>query len=177
MDIGLRMGSVKVEQHNPEWETIARNTIEQLKKILKNTAVDIQHVGSTAIKNIRAKPIIDIVIGVSELDNILPFNEDLKANGFFFCGQIHPEQYLYVCGHDDFRSHHIHVVTYNSKIWNDYLNMRDYLNCHKDEAQAYSELKESLAKQYAKNRDTYTAKKSEFISSILQKAEIWRKGL
>lgn len=177
MEIGLRMGTVKVEQHNPEWETTAKNTIEQLKDILKNAAVDIQHVGSTAIKKICAKPIIDIVIGVSKLDDILPFNENLKGNGFFFCGQVHPEQYLYVCGHDDFRSHHIHVVTYNSKAWNNYLNMRDYLNSHDDDAQAYSEFKKSLANQYPEDRETYTAMKSDLINEILHKAEIWRKEM
>ncbi|MBQ3981138.1 MAG: GrpB family protein, partial [Treponema sp.] len=59
--------------------------------------------------------------------------------------------------------------------WNNYLNMRDYLNSHKEDARAYSELKESLAKQYPKDRIKYTEMKSAFINEILNKAKEWRK--
>jgi len=54
--------------------------------------------------------------------------------------------------------------------------MRDYLNCHKEDADAYSKLKDSLAKQYSDDRATYTAMKSELISEILTKAKKWREG-
>ena len=60
MSIGLQRGAVEVEAHKAEWETAAQKTIELLKYILKNDAVDIRHVGSTAVKNICAKPIIDM---------------------------------------------------------------------------------------------------------------------
>ncbi len=177
MAIGLQRGTVIVEEHKTEWEESAKQTIERLEKILQNVAIDIQHIGSTSIKSICAKPIIDIAVGVSGLDKVLSLNGSLEENGFIFRGQDHPNQLLYVCGEGDFRTHHIHITIYDSEEWNNYLNMRDYLNCHETEAQAYSELKERLAKQYSNDRGTYTAMKSEMIKEILINANKWRAQL
>ena len=176
MGLGLRRGTVSVEAHNKEWETIAAKTMDVLRAVLQEVLIDAQHIGSTAIRGICAKPIIDIVIGVSDFDKLLSKNSILHENGFIFRGQDHPGQYLYVCGDDDIRTHHIHAVIYHSKAWNDYVDMRDYLNCHKEDAENYSKLKESLAKQYAEDRETYTAMKSKMISEILAKAREWRRS-
>lgn len=175
MGLGLRRGAVLVEAHSSEWETIAAETIAELRSILQGTLIDAQHIGSTSIKGICAKPIIDIVIGVPDFNELLSKNDILDKNGFMFRGQRFPGQYLYVCGDDDYRTHHIHAVIYNSQEWNDYVNMRDYLNCHEEDAKNYSEMKESLAKQYPDDRETYTAMKSEMISEILTKAHNWRR--
>ena len=173
MTIGLIRGTVAVEKHNDEWDVCAKDTISVLKMILKDVAVDIQHIGSTAIKNICAKPIIDIVIGVNDLNQIIELNSILEENGFLYRGQDHPEQLLYVCGDDNFITHHIHVCIYDSKPWNDYINMRDYLNSHDEDARAYSELKKKLAKKYADDRKTYTSMKAEMIAQIIDKASYW----
>ena len=175
MSLGLRRGTVFVEPHNTEWEVNAAETISKLHSILQDVLVDAQHIGSTAIKEIFAKPIIDIVAGVSDFDELLSKNSILEENGFIFRGQDHPRQYLYVCGENDIRTHHIHAVLYDSEEWNNYVDMRDYLNCHKEDAEAYSKLKESLAKQYSDDRETYTALKSDLIGEILSKARCWRK--
>ena len=177
MSLGLRRGTVAVEPHKAEWEVNARQTIAQLKGILQGVMVDAQHIGSTAVRGICAKPIIDIVVGVAGFDENLALNDVLAANGFIFRGQDHPGQYLYVCGDGDFRTHHIHVVIYDSEAWKNYVDMRDYLNCHPDDARTYSELKESLAKRYPEDRETYTAMKSEMIREILTKARRWRECL
>lgn len=174
MEIGLIRGTVAVEPHDPQWEVSAERTIEYLKEILPDIAADIQHIGSTAVRGICAKPIIDIVVGVSDFDDILQMNSILERNGFIFRGQDVPKQYLYVCGENNLRTHHIHAVIYNSEAWNNYVNMRDYLNCHPDDAQAYSALKQSLAQQYPDDRMAYTKMKSEMIASILKKAKAWQ---
>lgn len=176
MSLGLRRGTVVVEPHNAEWEVIAADTISKLHSILQDALVDAQHIGSTSIIDISAKPIIDIVVGVSDFDEILSQNSILEENGFIFRGQDHPRQYLYICGSSDIRTHHIHAVIYNSEEWNNYVNVRDYLNCHKEDAQTYSKLKESLANRYSEDRETYTASKSKLISEIIAKACCWRKG-
>ena len=174
MGLGLRRGTVAVEAHDDGWERLAADTIKRLKDILQDVLIDAQHVGSTAVRHIYAKPIIDIAVGVSDFAELLSRNELLERNGFIFRGQDHPGQYLYVCGDRDHRTHHIHAVIYRSAEWNDYVNLRDYLNCHKEDADAYSELKRSLAKQYPDDRKTYTAMKSDFINGILKKAQKWR---
>ena len=71
MKLGLRRGTVSVEPHNREWEINANNIIAKLNNILCGTITDAQHIGSTAVKHIYAKPIIDIIIGVSDFDKLL----------------------------------------------------------------------------------------------------------
>ena len=75
--IGLKRGSVALLSHQEEWDKNAENVILELKQLLGNAAVDIQHVGSTAIVSIYAKPIIDIVIGLRDLNDILPPSSSL----------------------------------------------------------------------------------------------------
>ena len=79
MQLGLKRGMVSVEEHNPEWEAFAKKTINDLKEILSDHAVDIQHVGSTAIKNICAKPIIDLAVATLDFNPILSMNKKLEA--------------------------------------------------------------------------------------------------
>lgn len=176
MKLGLRRGSVALEEHCLEWETAAGETIGELKEILEDAAVDIQHIGSTAVKDIPAKPIIDIAVGARDFESILGLNGLLEARGFIFRGQDHPRQYLYICGDDEIRTHHIHVVEYGSDEWNNYINLRDYLRSHRDDAEAYARLKRALAQEYADDRETYTEKKSGFIQGIIEKARMWRPG-
>lgn len=174
--IGLRRGTVSVVPHNDEWEILAEQTAVKLRDILKDAAVDVQHIGSTAIRGICAKPIIDIAVGVTDFARILALNPVLAENGFLFRNQDLPGQYLYVCGGTDDRTHHIHAVLYGSEAWENYLNMRDYLNCHAEDAQAYSARKMSLAAQYPDDRAAYTAMKSAMIQEILKKAKAWRQS-
>lgn len=176
MSIGLRIGSVSLEPHSTEWEVSAHKVIKTLKQILKGNMIDAQHIGSSSIKSICAKPIIDIVVGVSSFDKILKHNDILQDCGIIYRRQDHPNQHLYVCGdlEHDIRTHHIHVVIYRSEEWNNYINLRDYLNTHEEEAMAYSRLKEKLAKQFPNDRNAYTSGKQTFIENMLKKAQAWR---
>lgn len=79
MSIGLKRGEVSVENHQIEWEVSAKNTIDILKNTLNNDIVDAQHIGSTSIKSICAKPIIDIVVGVKDFKDILKNNDELNC--------------------------------------------------------------------------------------------------
>lgn len=88
VSIGLQRGAVAVEAHKAEWEAAAKKTIELLKSILKNDAVDIRHVGSTAVKSICAKPIIDIAVGVRNFDDIFAHNGELQKHGIDYRARI-----------------------------------------------------------------------------------------
>ena len=171
MSIGLERGTVKVEPHQMQWEESAKQTILQIRKLLPDIIVDAQHIGSTSIQSICAKPIIDIVIGVCDFQILLKMNEMLEKHGFIYRGQDQPNQHLYVCGNGNFRTHHIHAVIWKTEAWNNYINFRDYLNTHPQDAAAYSELKISLSEQYADNREAYTAMKSNFIQQILMRSD------
>ena len=80
-ELGVKRGTVKLIAHQDEWHKEADRTIKELKHLFGNTAIDIQHIGSTAIPSIHAKPIIDIAVGVCDLNDIKPYVELLRENG------------------------------------------------------------------------------------------------
>jgi hypothetical protein len=174
--IGLKRGTVKLVTHQDEWENEAKRTIKELKDHLGNIAIDIQHVGSTAIASIHAKPIIDIAIGVYNLIDIIPYIDVLGKNGFIFRGEDVHNQVLFVKGDFEkaFRTHHIHVVKWNGVEWNNYINFRDYLNTFPEKAKIYNELKQELAIQFSNERRQYTEGKQQLIDKFLEEARLWR---
>lgn len=176
---GLVRGTVALSEHDDSWAAEAERCISVLREILGDDALDIRHVGSTAIRGICAKPIIDIAVGVADPDRMPGHNAELEEHGILYRTREHGEQLLYVCGdmRKDIRTHHIHVVVMDSDAWKNYVNFRDYLNCHGEDAQAYSELKRRLAERFPHDRELYTAGKQDFIAGILKKASEWREEL
>lgn len=176
MIIGLKRGTVKLIAHQDEWIKNAEKIIEKLKRILGNTVVDIQHIGSTAISSIHAKPIIDIVVGVHDLSDIMPYVEAMKQNDFIFRGEDVAGQILFVMGdfENDLRTHHIHVVKWNEKEWNDYIIFRDYLNTFPEKAMMYNDCKQKLAVRFSDERIDYTEGKQELIECLLKEARVWK---
>lgn len=174
--IGLKRGTVKLMPHQAQWDKKAQDVIEVLKQILNDTAIDIQHIGSTAISSIHAKPILDIVVGVRELNDILPHTEALKQHGIICRGTDVSDQILLVMGdfENDTRTHHIHVVQWNGTAWNNYINFRDYLNAHPEKAMLYDACKQKLAAQFPNDRIAYTAGKEDLIDGLLKEARVWR---
>ncbi len=178
--IGLKRGTVKLCEHEKEWEMEAQNTIFRLKQILGNVIKDIQHVGSTSILSIKAKPIIDIAVAVHDFDDILSFEKELKDAGFYYRPNAQASlrnQLLFACGSfyegtGDLQTHFIHVVRTNSMEWINYINFRDYLNNTPLVAKEYEDLKVSLALQFPvdKGREQYLQGKHDFIVYTLRKA-------
>ena len=180
--IGLRRGTVALYAHEPEWDEEARRTVLRLREILGDAAKDMQHVGSTAVSSIRAKPIIDIAVAVESFEAILALEPKLQAAGFYFRpGADIPDQLLFACGSwydgtGDLQTHFIHVVLENSDQWNDYIAFRDYLNATPSAAKAYEALKLSLAEKAPVDagRKQYLQGKHDFISQALEKARAFR---
>ena len=92
--IGLKRGTVKLVPHQKEWNENAEKIIKLLKQILGDTALDIQHVGSTSIDLIHAKPIIDIAVAVYDVNDILSYVEELKCHNFFCMQKLFPDKYF-----------------------------------------------------------------------------------
>ena len=84
MSLGLKRGTVQLEPHDKQWDDVAAQTIKTLKSILGDDAIDIQHIGSTAIPAIKAKPIIDIAVGVTDFEKIMSHNEQLREVKEYF---------------------------------------------------------------------------------------------
>ena len=176
MSIGLVKGTVSLEPHNSQWEILAKEIIEKLKNILGNDMVAAEHIGSTSIRKIYAKPIIDIAVGVTDFEKMMKHNDELKEVGIIYRREDHPGQHLYICGdlENNIHTHYIHVVIWGESAWNNYINMRDYLNANDEKAMEYSKLKVQLAKEYSNDRMKYTEGKQELIEKLLEEAKAWR---
>lgn len=174
--IGLKRGMVTLMPYQEEWKENAESAIEKLKQLLGDAAVDIQHVGSTAISSIHAKPILDLVVGVRRLDDILPYVELLKQHHIIFRGEDTLGQFLFVIGdfEEDTRTHHIHVVKWNGTQWKHYIHFRDYLNTYPEKAKLYEDCKKRLALQFSADRKQYTAGKQDLIEQLLKEADEWK---
>lgn len=176
MSIGMKRGTVYLEPHQSEWERAAEETIQTLKRILGSVAVDIQHIGSTSIRTISSKPIIDIAVAVNDYELVPNKCDELEKAEIVFRFDERPEQLLFVMGdfEKDTRSHHIHVVIYSSDECNNYINFRDYLNSNIEAAREYEAVKLRLAKQYSDDRIAYTDGKQEVIDKLLAEARAWK---
>lgn len=171
--IGLLRGKVRLLPHQAEWKKSAEEFIAKLKNLLGDTAIDVQHVGSTAIASVHAKPIIDIALAVNDLKEIIPYIDSLEENGVFCRGEDVSGQMLFVMGdiEKDIRTHHIHVVEYASRNWKNYLNFRDFLNAFPEKAQEYDRCKQELARQFPNDRRSYTLGKEKAVQELLKEAQ------
>lgn len=171
MSLRLERGTVQLEPHDKYLDKTATQTIETLKSILGDDAIDIQHIGSTAIPAIKAKPIIDIVVEVTDFDRIMLHNEQLRRKGIFYQDSDVECQLLDVMGdmEADIRTHHIHIVKWNGTEWKNYIHFIDYLKANENMALQYENLKEEMEGKYADDRVAYTNNKQNMINRISDK--------
>ena len=168
--------SVVLTPYNPAWPEKAESEILTLKQMLPSALItDIQHVGSTAIPGMLAKPIIDIQIAVNSLDQakekFVPIIESLGYQ--YWDGNPNPERMFFVKGMPPFgegRTHHIHIFQKDSNLWRDKIIFRDYLKSHPEAAKEYTDLKSQLSEQHALDREEYTDAKKAFVDHIIAKA-------
>ncbi len=171
--LGLKRGTVLLCDHCKEWEIEANCVIAQLKAVLGDFAVDIQHVGSTSIKNIKAKPIIDIAIGVTSFDDLDNYLELLLGIGVYkSSGQ--PFSDIVLFSKDDEngnRLNNIQMVIYGDEQWNKHILFRDYMNSNPDKASKYETIKIEAAELFPTDISAYSNYKSIFISECIESAK------
>lgn len=170
--MGLKLGTVRLEEYNPVWEKEFEKEKEILKSILRDYAVSIEHIGSTSIKGISAKPIIDIAIGVDILKSISFIKDKFSNYSDYSVKEDSVEgEILVVKRFDkDYTTHLIHIMEIEKERYKDSILFRDYLIKNSDIAKRYEKLKIALAKKYADDRKKYTSSKTEFITAVLNEA-------
>ena len=170
--IGLKRGIVKLLPHDKKWKTLYEREQAVLKNKLNSLVVDIQHIGSTSIFGIPAKPIIDVSLGLRKLKDAKKLIKPLATLGYEWRkGVSGPNQWLFVKGPEEKRTHYLHVMCYNGGIWKHDILFRDYLQKNPSRAKQYRMLKEKLATKYANDRGTYTKNKAEFILETIKIAK------
>ncbi|WP_425448293.1 GrpB family protein [Dethiothermospora halolimnae] len=169
--IGLKRGTVKLLPYDSQWKKEYDNEKELLNFTIGKYILDIQHIGSTSIEGLWAKPIIDIAVGVESLDLVTEIKSLLEDIGYEYRGNAGVEgRVFFTKGKEELRTHYLHIIVFNGYIWRNQINFRDYLRVHKEYIDEYSNLKEKLEAKFSEDRGSYTKKKSEFINMILKKA-------
>ena len=164
---------VIIVDYNPDWPARYQAESARIFLAIEPWVAAIEHIGSTSVPGLGAKPIIDIMVGIHSLDDASHCIEPLRALGY----QYHPEfedslperRYFNRGPRDD--HYHLHMVELDGGFWERHLLFRDYLMSHPETAQEYERLKRELAAQYRDDRSGYTDAKTEFITSIEQKAQ------
>ena len=169
--LGLDRKSVGLAPHRAEWKTLFESEANLLREAAGKYAVAIEHIGSTAVSGLVAKPIIDILVGVQKLEDAEKCIAQLTEIGYEYRGeQGIAKRFYFRKGNADVSTHHLNIVEMTSEFWRGHLLFRDYLRQHADAAQSYGELKRGLALKHKGNRPAYTEAKADFIKSVLEKA-------
>lgn len=156
--------------HNADWSEWANEEILELSALLKDYSPIINHIGSTAIPNIQAKPIIDILVELNPDADWPRINEKMETAGYI-CMSVSYSRMSFnkgytPAGYAD-KVFHIHFHRAGD---NDEILFRDYLIAHPKTAKEYETLKLSLLPKYKNDRDGYTEAKSEFVRQTIRRA-------
>jgi GrpB-like predicted nucleotidyltransferase (UPF0157 family) len=171
----IMVRKVEVVPHDPEWKKIYESESIFLKSIFKKEIITIHHIGSTVIPNISAKPIIDIIIEVKDINKVDKYNKKMIEQGYIPKGEAGiTKRRFFIKGSEEFRISHVYVFQKGDFEIIRHLKFRDYMIAHPKEAQEYSQLKEHLAREYPEDIDGYIEGKDAFIKSIDKKAKTWK---
>ena len=170
LKLGLTKDEVKLVPYDDEW----KNEFLMVKKeILQHTNLidaNIQHIGSTAIVGIMAKPILDMVVGVDDIDHVDKIIiSGLKKAGFFRLAVEKPSEIVFAKFADDtyqVKTHYIHLVDYDKELWNNLIFFSDYLNSNEPVRNEYQNLKWEYVQNNNSGIVEYTDYKEEFVRRI-----------
>ncbi|MFX1560770.1 MAG: GrpB family protein [Promethearchaeota archaeon] len=171
---------VIVEEYNPEWALWFETLCSLLKPILGEYVIRIEHVGSTAVPGMLAKPIIDLNIVIRDED-FEEVNSILSEIGFVHLGDLGiTGREAFNCVDPELKSrlppHHLYICDLHAEELNRQVTFRNYLRTHPDDANAYSEFKRHLVREYSGNRVSYIEGKDALVKEILERALRWASG-
>jgi GrpB-like predicted nucleotidyltransferase (UPF0157 family) len=161
---------VVIVEYDPRWPVMFEEEKALLQKTIGGKVQVFEHMGSTAVPGLGAKPIIDIIAAVRRLEEAEACVEPLQALNYVYVPEFNtviPERRFF---RKVPRTHHLHFTTAETEFWKRQLLFRDYLRLHPETAQEYFRLKVELAAKFGSDRDGYTNAKTEFIKSIEERA-------
>ncbi len=164
--LGLENNLVRLIEYSPLWAGLYREEEEHIMAAIGHLIIDLQHIGSTSIPGIKAKPILDMMAGVAQLEKALLCKAPLEVIGYDYIAQADIAN-DYVFGKGVARTHYLHVVEYGGAKWTNHLCFRDRLRNDPELAQAYGKLKEELSRKFSDSRAKYHDAKSKFISAVV----------
>jgi GrpB-like predicted nucleotidyltransferase (UPF0157 family) len=169
--------TVVITPYDAQWREMFRRLGSDLRSALGDVALRIDHIGSTSVPGLAAKPIIDVQISVAGFEPVDAYRKPLESLGYVFRATNPDLTKRYFREQPGQRRTHIHVRRAGSWPGQFALLFRDYMRIHQEDAERYAELKYRLAKQYGEDRIGYTEAKSPFIWGVMMKADKWAQGI
>jgi GrpB-like predicted nucleotidyltransferase (UPF0157 family)/uncharacterized protein (DUF952 family) len=163
--------------HNPQWHEEFKKESQRITQALGDEVIAIHHIGSTAINGIKAKPVIDILPEVRDIEKIDSLNGEMVKMGYTPRGENGiPLRRYFTKDVNGVRTHQLHIFQSRNGEIARHLNFRDYMRTHPSEAKAYEALKENLATQFDNTLD-YANAKSDFVREMDRRASEWKAQL
>jgi GrpB-like predicted nucleotidyltransferase (UPF0157 family) len=174
--LGLERGTVRLVPYDARWPSLF---LAEVEKIRSTTGADlplsIEHVGSTAIPGLAAKPILDLLGGYPQGANVSSYIDALSRAGYQHRGeQGIPGREFFRRGEP--RSYHFHLAEKDGTFWREHLAFRDGLRAQPELRDAYAALKQQLAQKYPYDREAYIGGKTEFVRSVVDAAVATARG-
>jgi GrpB-like predicted nucleotidyltransferase (UPF0157 family) len=160
---------IHITTYNPFWKNLFEEENKLLSEILKNIPHHIEHIGSTAVEGLSAKPVIDIMVGLENFSQIENYIDKICKYDYAYISKyedVMPFRRFFIKEQNDERTHHLHIVQFESEFWKRHLKFRDHLRKNVDDRNAYEELKKKLAEKEWESGNDYAEAKTEFIRSI-----------
>ncbi len=175
--IGLTRGVVRLVPHHPDWPRLFAQEAIRLREALGDTSLRIEHVGSTAVAGLIAKPILDVIVAVAEVGDAAESVRRLEGIGYELIPEDPVEDRVFlVRGSPDARQIHLSLAEPSSSCWRDHVLFRDCLRAQPRAMAAYAALKGTLAARHPEDRAAYTAGKAAFIHQVIaasNRREAW----
>ena len=164
-----REAPIEIASYSTEWPALFAAEAAILKSALVTWLVgEPEHIGSTAVPGLAAKPVIDIMAPVATLQDSLGAIEVLQDYGYLYFPYKQNQMHWFCKPSPELRTHHLHLVPVDSQLWRERLAFRDVLRSDKALATRYEKLKHELAAKFRDDREAYTEGKSSFIVSALK---------
>ena len=170
--VGLPRGLVRVVAYRPVWKSLFEEEAARLRALMGAAALSVEHVGSTAVEGMDAKPVIDVLVGVRDLEEARGWIPELEARGYEFRPDADiPDRLFFAKGPRELRTHHLSLAEPSSDFYTKHVLFRDYLRAHPAACEEYRALKHRLARAFPTDRASYTEGKRAFVEHILALAE------
>jgi len=164
--------SVIIVPADPSWPVEFEHAKADLEIALGGRALAMEHIGSTAVPGLAAKPIIDVLIGVAKLEDADPCVAILTRHGWEFPREynetLEGRRFFLKRDAKGVRTHHAHFVVHEGALWNGYITFRDALRSSDEVRDRYEKLKRELAEKFHDQRERYTASKTDFVNEVLR---------
>jgi GrpB-like predicted nucleotidyltransferase (UPF0157 family) len=165
-------GPVVIRDYDPQWPALYEEEKALILGAISEWVVAIEHVGSTSVPGLAAKPIIDITVAVRQIGDALHCIPPLATVGYFYVpsAEVYIPERRYFSKGPQARHRHLHMVEATSAFWQEHILFRNYLRAHPATAQEYAALKRRLAETYGSDHMGYTDAKGDFIHSVVAQA-------